>query len=108
MGVHIWDGSMGRMAISNLRGCRRWTLLGSMVATQSTRRRILKLQTFAFQIWKRSVKYTPDCSCPSRAGVPAWAVGVAILVVLLVAVAIFVIYRRRRSNHEAVPANEEV
>ena len=39
------------------------------------------------------MKYDPDCSCPSRAGIPPWAIAVAILVVLLVAVAIFVVYR---------------
>ena len=39
------------------------------------------------------MKYDPDCSCPSRAGIPVWAIVVPILVVLLVAVAIFVIYR---------------
>jgi hypothetical protein len=55
----------------------------------------------------RSVKYDPDCkhpSCPIRAGIPLWAIAVSVLVVLLVAVAIFVIYRRK--SHEAVPSND--
>jgi len=58
----------------------------------------------------RSVRYESDhsrCMCPNKAGIPPWAIGVAVLVVLLVGVAIFVIYRRRRSSHEAVPNNDE-
>jgi len=57
----------------------------------------------------RSVKYDSDCSdssCPNKAGIPSWAIGVSVLVVLIVAVAIFVIYRRKRS-HEEVPNNDE-
>merc|ERR1712108_25907 len=36
-----------------------------------------------------SVKYDPYCICQSTAGIPAWAIVVSILVVLVVAVAIF-------------------
>jgi hypothetical protein len=59
----------------------------------------------------RSVKYDPYCNCQSsQAGIPAWAIAVSILVVLLVAVAIFLVYRRKRSSgdHEAVSSDERV
>ena len=41
----------------------------------------------------RSAEYDPDCNCPSKAGIPAWAIAVSVLVVLLVAVAIFLVYK---------------
>ena len=41
----------------------------------------------------RSVKYDPYCNCQSQAGIPAWAIAVSILIVLLVAVTIFLVYR---------------
>ena len=41
----------------------------------------------------RSVRYDPNCRCPSKAGIPPWAIAIVILVVLMVAVVIFVIYR---------------
>jgi len=58
----------------------------------------------------RSVEYDPLCNCPSRAGIPPWAIAVSILIVLIVAVAIFFIYRRKRasSDHEAVSTNDKV
>merc|ERR550517_904700 len=37
----------------------------------------------------RSVKYDPDCYCPRKGEIPFWAIAIAILVVLIVAVAIF-------------------
>lgn len=53
----------------------------------------------------RSVEYDPGCRCPqSQAGIPGWAIGVSVLVILLVAVVIFVIYRKKRL--EAVPTND--
>lgn len=58
----------------------------------------------------RSVKYHSNCICQSQAGIPVWAIVVSILVVLLVAVAIFLVYRRKRSSgdHEAVSSDERV
>jgi len=58
----------------------------------------------------RSVKYDSNCICQSQAGIPVWAIVVSILVVLLVAVAIFLVYRRKRSSgdHEAVSSDERV
>ena len=41
----------------------------------------------------RSVRYDPNCRCPSKAGIPPWAIAIVILVVLMVALVIFVIYR---------------
>ena len=45
----------------------------------------------------RSVEYDsvckdPSCS-PSKAGIPSWAIAVSVLVVLLIAVAIFLVYK---------------
>jgi len=55
----------------------------------------------------RSAEYFPVCpDCPpSKAGIPAWAIAVSVLVVLLVAVAIFLVYRRKK-NHELVSTND--
>jgi len=53
----------------------------------------------------RSAKYDPDCNCPSKAGIPAWAIAVSVLVVLLVAVAIFLVYKRK--SHQALNTNED-
>ena len=73
----------------------------------------------------RSVRYDPNCRCPSKAGIPPWAIAIVILVVLMVALVIFVIYRytvhmsltllmltllprKKRSSHEAVSSNDGV
>jgi len=53
----------------------------------------------------RSAEYDPDCNCPSKAGIPAWAIAVSVLVVLLVAVAIFLVYKRK--SHQALNTNED-
>jgi len=55
-----------------------------------------------------SVKYDPVGSCPSQAGIPPWAIAVSVLVVLLVAVAIFLVYRSKRANHDPVSTNDGV
>ena len=52
----------------------------------------------------RSAEYDPDCNCPSKAGIPAWAIAVSVLVVLLVAIAIFLVYKYFPLTHvEIVP-----
>jgi len=58
----------------------------------------------------RSVKYDPYCNCQSQAGIPAWAIAVSILIVLLVAVTIFLVYRRKRlsGDHETVSSDDRV
>jgi len=54
-----------------------------------------------------SVCKDPSCS-PSKAGIPSWAIAVSVLVVLLIAVAIFLVYKRKRSSHDALSTNDGV
>ena len=51
------------------------------------------MKTRSGKITLRSVKYDPDCYCPRKGEIPLWAIAIAILVVLIVAVAIFFVYR---------------